>query len=73
MALQRKVYQRKRSSYFQEKNEKNANGSKELWKVLRNEKEKVNQSKIALEKDGTIQFEHGNKKMQILLKTSNLN
>ena len=50
--------------------EKNANSSKEQWKVLKNEISMLKQSKIALEKDGTIQFQLARKKkMQILLKT----
>ena len=50
--------------------EKNANSSKEQWKVLKNEISMLKQSKIALEKDGTIQFQLASKKkMRILLKT----
>ena len=42
--------------------EKNANSSKEQWKVLKNEISMLKQSKIALEKDGTIQFQLASKK-----------
>ena len=55
-----KALSRKKNSYFQEKIEKNANNSKELWKALKfleTESGKVNQSKIALKNDGAIQFE----------------
>ena len=58
MALQ-KAISKKKKSFFQEKIEKNANNSKELWKTLKSlgmKSSKVNQSKIALENDGTIQF-----------------
>ena len=55
MALQEAI-SKKKKSYFQEKIEKNANNSKELWKALRKTIEmksgKVNQSKIALKNDG---------------------
>ena len=42
--------------------EKNANSSKEKWKVLRNEISMLKQPKIALEKDGTIKFQLASKK-----------
>ena len=46
---------------MQEKNEKNANNSQELWKALNTSYKmksgKVNRSKSALWKDGAIQFE----------------
>ena len=42
--------------------EKNANSSKEQWKVLKNEISMLKQSKIDLEKDGTIQFQLASKK-----------
>ena len=46
--------------FFQEKIEKNANNSKELWKALKSlemKLGKVNESKIALKNYGAIQFE----------------
>ena len=59
MGLQNAIYIKK--SYLQEKNEKNANNSQELWKAINTsfkmKSGKVNQSKIALWKDGAIQFE----------------
>ena len=58
MALQ-KAISKKKKSYFQEKIEKNANNSKEVRKALKSlgmKSDKVNQSKIALKKDGAIQF-----------------
>ena len=51
---------KKKKSFFQEKIEKSANNSKELWKALKSlgmKSGKVNQSKIALKNDGAIQFE----------------
>ena len=60
MVLQ-KVISKKKKSFFQEKNEKNANHSKELWKAFKSlgiKWGKVNQSKISLKNDGAIQFEH---------------
>ena len=59
MALQ-KAISKKKKSFFQEKIEKNANNSKELWKALKSlgmKSGKVNQSKIALKSNGAIQFE----------------
>ena len=59
MALQ-KAISKKKKSFFQEKIEKNANNSKELWKAFKSlgiKSGKVNQSKIALKNDGAIQFE----------------
>ena len=58
MALQ-KAIPKKKKSYFQEKIEKNANNSKELWKATKSLGMKsgiVNQSKIALKKDDTTQY-----------------
>ena len=55
-----KAISKKKKSFFQEKIEKNANNSKELWKALKSSGTKlgkVNQSKIALKNDGAIQFE----------------
>ena len=70
MALQKAISKNKKSlqkaisknkkSYFQDKIEKNANNSKQLWKVLKSleiKSGKISQSKIALKKDGAIQFE----------------
>ena len=51
---------KKKKFYFQEKSEKNANNSMELWKALKflgMKWGKVNQSKIAWKNDGAIQFE----------------
>ena len=59
MALQ-KAISKKKKYFFQEKTEKNANNSKELWKAFKSlgiKSGKVNQSKIALKNDGAIQFE----------------
>ena len=57
----RKLYLRKRNLTFKKKYEKNANDSIELWKAFNRSlgmtRENVNQSKIALEKDGAIQFQ----------------
>ena len=53
-------YIKEKEILLQEKIEKNANDSKVLWKVLKPlgmESGKVNPSKIALKKDGSIQFE----------------
>ena len=58
MALQ-KTIPKKKKSYFQEKIEKNANNSKELWKAFKSLGMKsgiVNQSKIALKKDDLTQY-----------------
>ena len=58
MALQ-KATSEKKKSFFQERIEKNANNSKELWKALKFsgiKSGKVNQSKIAFKNDGAIQF-----------------
>ena len=55
-----KSISKKKKSFFQEKFEKNADNSKELWKALKSlgtKSDKVNQSKIALKNDGAIQFE----------------
>ena len=51
---------KKNKSCFQEKIEKNPNSSKKLRKTFKSlgmKSGKVNQSKIALKKDGAIQFE----------------
>ena len=59
MALQ-KATSKKKKSVFQEKIEKNANNSKELWKALKSlemKSGKINQSKIVLKNDGAIQLE----------------
>ena len=59
MALQ-KAISKKKKSYLQEKNEKNANNSKELQTALKSlgmKSDKVNQSKIVFKKDGAIQLE----------------
>ena len=51
---------KKNKSCFQEKIEKNPNSSKKLRKTFTSlgmKSNKVNQSKIALKKDGAIQFE----------------
>ena len=59
MTLQ-KFISKKKKSYFQEKNEKNAINSKELWKALKSlgmKSDRVNQSKIAVKSNGSIQFE----------------
>ena len=59
MALQ-KVISKKKKSFFQEKIEKDANNSKELWKALKSirmKSGKVNESKIASKNDVFIQFE----------------
>ena len=59
MALQ-KAISKKKKSFFQEKIEKNANNSKELWKALKSlgmKSGKVNKSKIDLKNDGAIKFE----------------
>ena len=59
MALQKTISKRKKS-FFQEKIEKNANNSKELWKALKSfgmKSDKVKKSKIALKNDGAILFE----------------
>ena len=58
--LLRKLYLKKRNLIFKKKNEENANGSMELWKALKSLGMKwgnVSQSKIALKKDGAIQFQ----------------
>ena len=55
-----KAISKKKISFFQEKIEKNANNSKELWKALQSigmKSGKVNQSKFALNIDGAIQSE----------------
>ena len=59
MGLQKAISKKKKPN-FQEKIEKNANNSKELWQALKSlamKSGKVNQSKIALKNDGDIQFE----------------
>ena len=59
MALQKAISEKKKY-YFQEKIEKNAYNSKELWKALKSlgmKSGKVNQSEFALKNDGAIQFE----------------
>ena len=59
MALQ-KAISKKKKPFFQEKIEKNATISRDLQKALKSlgmKSNKVNQSKIALENDGAIQFE----------------
>ena len=56
MALQ-KAISKKMKSFYQEKIEKNAHNSKELWKALKSigmKSSKVNQSKIAWKNDGAI-------------------
>ena len=56
MAL-KKAISKKKKFFFQEKIEKNANNSKELWEALKSLVTKsgiVNQSKIALKNDGAI-------------------
>ena len=53
-------FSKKKKSFFQEKIEKNANSSKELWKALKSlgmKSDKENQSEIALKNGGAIQFE----------------
>ena len=60
MALQKAISKKKKSFFFQEKIEKNANNSKEVRNALKSlgmEWGKVNQSKIALKNDDAIQFE----------------
>ena len=59
IALQ-KGTSKKKKFYFQEKSEKNANNSMELWKALtflRMKWGKVSQSKISWKNDGATQFE----------------
>ena len=59
MALQ-KTISKKKESHFQENIEKSAYNYKKLWKARKSlgmRLDKVNQSKIALKKDGAIQFE----------------
>ena len=56
----KKAISKKKKSIFKKKNEENANGSMELWKALKSLGMKwgnVSQSKIALKKDGAIQFQ----------------
>ena len=53
----KKAISKKKKFFFQEKFEKNANNSKELWEALKSLGTKsgiVNQSKIALKNDGAI-------------------
>ena len=57
MALQKGISKKKKSFFQQEKIEKNANNSKELWRALKSivmKSGKVNQSKFALKNDGAI-------------------
>ena len=59
MTLQKDI-SKKTKPHFQEKIKKNADNSKELWKALKSFRitsSKVFQSKVALKKDGVIQFE----------------
>ena len=55
-----KMILKKKKSYFEEELGKSRNKSKELWKTLKSlglSSDKARQSKISLNKDGTIQFE----------------
>ena len=60
VALQKDI-SKKNKSYFQEKIGKNANDFIEVWKALKSwgiKSGSLNQSKIALKKDGAIQFKY---------------
>ena len=74
MHLQKMILKEKKS-YFEEELGKNRNKPKELWKTLKSlSSGKSRQSKIFLNKDGSIQFEAlENEISKILLKSSTLN
>ena len=72
MALQ-KAISKKKKSFFQEKVEKNANNSKDLWKAFKFlgiKSSKVNQSQITLEM--MVLFHLDLRKLEILLRISTL-
>ena len=63
--LFRKLYLRKRNLTFKKKYERNVNDSIDLWKAFNRSlgmtRGNVNQSTIALKKDGAIQFQNTKK------------